>query len=354
MSKINKGKKEKDEGNVIVKDSASPPEFIDKNVIEGGKDGTSANKLLVIDDDEDIRSLLTDLLEESDYKVDTASCGEEALQMIQVSTYDLVVTDLRMQGMQGMEVIREARKIDPGIDVIVMTGYASVDSAVESMKAGAVDYITKPLNTDQIRLVIKKNIERRNFQRLASEREFYKILSSIDGLTELYNYRYFHQHLQMELEREKRYGRPLSLVMLDIDNFRDYNNQYGHPVGDLVLKNLASILKTTTRGCDVICRYGGEEFTVILPETDKEEASIVCERIRQEVEKTNLHDGEGNSIGNICITIGLASFPIDADNKNGLIEQADKALYQGKEAGKNCTFLCGEKEKYSKVQEKED
>jgi len=156
------------------------------------------------------------------------------------------------------------------------------------------------------------------------------------------------------LEREKRYGRPLSLVMLDIDNFRDYNNQYGHPVGDLVLKNLASILKNATRGCDVICRYGGEEFTVILPETDKEEASIVCERIRHEVEKTNMHDGEGNSIGKICITIGLASFPIDADNKNELIEQADKALYQGKEAGKNCTFLCGAKEKYSKVQEKAD
>jgi len=154
MNKVNKGKKEKDEGHVTLKDSASPPEFIDKDVMEEVKDGTSASKLLVIDDDADIRSLLTDLLEESDYKVDTASCGEEALQMIRVSTYDLVVTDLRMQGMQGMEVIREARKIDPGVDVIVMTGYASVDSAVESMKAGAVDYITKPLNTDQIRLVI--------------------------------------------------------------------------------------------------------------------------------------------------------------------------------------------------------
>lgn len=354
MNKINNGKKEKDKSNVIVNDSVASSGSADKNVVEEEKDGTSVNKLLVIDDDEDIRSLLTDLLEESNYNVDTASGGEQALQKIQVSTYDLVITDLRMQGMQGLEVIREVRKIDPGIDVIVMTGYASVDSAVESMKAGAVDYITKPLNTDQIRLVIKKNIERRNFQRLASEREFYKMLSSIDGLTELYNYRYFHQHLQMELEREKRYGRPLSLVMIDIDNFKDYNNQYGHPVGDLVLKNLASILKNTTRGCDVICRYGGEEFTVIFPETGKEEASIVCERIRQEVEKTNMHDGEGNSIGNICITIGLASFPADADNKNELIEQADKALYQGKEAGKNCTFIYGEREKHSKVQEKID
>ena len=154
----------------------------------------------------------------------------------------------------------------------------------------------------------------------------------------------------MELEREKRYNRPLSLIMLDIDDFKNYNDQYGHPVGDMVLKNLASILKTATRGCDVICRHGGEEFAVILPETDKKEAAIVCERIRQSVEETNMLDAEGNSIGNIRITIGLASFPVDADNKNKLIEQADKALYRGKESGKNCTFLCAGKGTYSKVQ----
>ena len=340
----------KDDGSASLKDPAFPPEVADKNIAGEEKNGTSAIKLLVIDDDADIRSLLADLLGESDYKVDTASCGEEALKMVRATTYDLVVTDLRMQGMDGLQVIKEVKNIDPGIDVIVMTGYASVNSAVESMKAGAVDYITKPLNTDQIRLVIKKNIERRDFQRLASEREFYKILSSIDGLTELYNYRYFHQNLQMELEREKRYNRPLSLIMLDIDDFKNYNDQYGHPVGDLVLKNLASILKIATRGCDVICRHGGEEFAVILPETDKKEAAIVCERIRQSVEKTNMLDAEGNSIGNIRITIGLASFPADADNKNKLIEQADKALYRGKESGKNCTFLCADKETYSKVQ----
>ena len=340
----------KDGGSASLKDPAFPPDAADKNIAGEEKNDTSAIKLLVIDDDADIRSLLADLLGESDYKVDTASCGEEALKMIKDSTYGLVITDLRMQGMDGLQVIKEVKNIDPGIDVIVMTGYASVNSAVESMKAGAVDYITKPLNTDQIRLVVKKNIERRGFQRLAGEREFYKILSSIDGLTELYNYRYFHQHLQMELEREKRYNRSLSLIMLDIDDFKNYNDQYGHPVGDLVLKNLASILKTATRGCDVICRHGGEEFAVILPETDKKEAAIVCERIRQSVEKTNMLDAEGNSIGNIRITIGLASFPVDADNKNKLIEQADKALYRGKESGKNCTFLCADKETYSKVQ----
>ena len=352
MGKKDKKKKKADEVSAPLKDSVFSPEIAGKTVIGEEENGTSANRLLVVDDDEGVRSLLEDLLVESNYMVDTASSGEEALKMVRVNTYDLVVTDLRMSGMHGLEVIKEVKTIDPGIDVIVMTGYASVNSAVESMKAGAVDYITKPFNSDQIRLVVKKNIERRKFQRLANEREFYKILSSIDGLTELYNYRYFHQHLQMELERERRYKRPLSLIMIDIDDFKDYNDQYGHPVGDLVLKRLATILKSATRGCDVLCRHGGEEFAIILPETNKKDATIVCERIRQAVEDTNLLDGEGNAIGNIKITVGLASFPEDADNKNKLVEVADRALYRGKRAGKNCTFLYGAKGRCRKVKRK--
>jgi diguanylate cyclase (GGDEF)-like protein len=322
------------------------PELAAQHVLE--KDESKApSRLLVIDDDEDVRLLLKDLLEEADYEVHSASCGEEALRMIRMSTYDIIVTDLRLTGMHGLEVIKEVKAIDAGIDVVVMTGYASVNSAVESMKAGAVDYITKPFNSDQIRMVVKKNLERREFQRLAQEREFYKVLSSIDGLTELYNYRYLHQYLKIELEREKRYKRHLSLVMLDIDDFKNYNDQYGHLVGDMVLKRLATILKNATRGCDVLCRYGGEEFAVVLPETNKEEAIIVCERIRRSIERTDMIDEKGNEVGNIRATLGLASFPIDADNKDDLIENADRALYQGKKKGKNCVFIFGAREKSS-------
>ena len=325
------------------------PQLAAQHVLE--KDESEApSRLLVIDDDESVRSLLKDLLEESGYDVKAASCGEEALKMIRMATYDIIVTDLRLTGMHGLEVIKEVKAIDSGIDVVVMTGYASVNSAVESMKAGAVDYITKPFNSDQIKMVVKKNLERREFQRLAQEREFYKVLSSIDGLTELYNYRYLHQYLKIELEREKRYKRHLSLIMLDIDDFKRYNDQYGHLVGDLVLKRLASILKNATRGCDVLCRYGGEEFAVVLPETNKEEAIIVCERIRASIEKTEMVDEKGNEVGHIRATLGLASFPIDADNKDDLIENADRALYQGKTSGKNCIFIFGAREKCKTAQ----
>jgi diguanylate cyclase (GGDEF)-like protein len=304
------------------------------------------SRLLIIDDEESVRLLLKDLLEETGYEVRTAKSGEEALQMIRIATYDIIITDLRLRGMHGLEVVKEVRAIDPGIDVIVMTGYASVNSAVESMKAGAIDYITKPFNSDHIKMVVQKSLDRREYQRLAQEREFYKVLSSIDGLTELYNYRYMHQYLKVELEREKRYKRHLSLLMVDIDDFKHYNDLYGHMVGDQVLRKLASILRNATRGCDVICRYGGEEFAIILPETSKEEAVIVCERIRKSVAMTLMVDEEENAVGTISVTIGLASFPEDADNKDDLIERADKALYQGKRAGKNCIFLFGADGKY--------
>ena len=322
------------------------PELVAAHSIEGLEDAVPS-RLLIVDDDEAVRLLLKDLLEESGYEVQVASCGEDAVKMIRMATFDLVITDLRLTGMHGLEVIKEVKAIDSGIDVIVMTGYASVNSAVESMKAGAVDYITKPFNSDQIKMVVKKNIERREYQRLAQEREFYKVLSSIDGLTELYNYRYLHQYLKIELEREKRYKRQLSLVMLDIDDFKNYNDQYGHLVGDLVLRKVASILRNATRGCDVLCRYGGEEFAIILPETSKEEAVVVCERIRQSIAEGEMLDEKGTSVGCISATLGLASFPLDADNKDDLIDHADRALYQGKESGKNCVFLFGSKKKYS-------
>jgi diguanylate cyclase (GGDEF)-like protein len=160
-----------------------------------------------------------------------------------------------------------------------------------------------------------------------------------------------HQYLKVELEREKRYKRHLSLLMVDIDDFKKYNDLYGHMVGDLVLRKLASILRNATRGCDVICRYGGEEFAVMLPETSKEEALIVCERIRYSVAMTPMVDEKDNPVGTISVTIGLASFPEDANNKDDLIDNADKALYQGKRAGKNCIFLFGAERKYEPAPE---
>jgi diguanylate cyclase (GGDEF)-like protein len=209
------------------------------------------------------------------------------------------------------------------------------------MKAGAADFITKPFNFDQIQIIIKRTLEAK---RLAREREYYLNLSNIDELTELNNVRYFNYILDKEIERERRYKRPLSMMMIDIDDFKSYNDTYGHLVGDVLLKQIASLIKKMTRGCDYVARYGGEEFTVVLPETIRQEALVVAERIRSAIAGASFDISGGKSITGITITIGLASFPDDGQDKLELIERADQALYRGKAQGKNRTCVYGQAE----------
>jgi diguanylate cyclase (GGDEF)-like protein len=307
-----------------------------------------ARRLLVVDDEKDICELLCELLEDT-YVVEQSLSGADGIRMLRRKPYDLVLTDLMMPGVNGLQVLKEAKEINPEIDVIVITGFVSIDSAVESMKLGASDYITKPFNTDQVKIVVKKTIERREFQRLAKEREVFELLSNTDGLTGLYNYRYLQHYLQAEIEREKRYRRHVSLMVVDIDDFKAYNDEFGHPAGDLALKRTARILKKATRGCDMVFRYGGEEFVVVLPETKKSEAALVGERIRQAFEReTAVSGGEEEPLRGrgFRVTIGLAAFPADAQNRDELIDKADQALYQGKRTGKNCVYVFGSKRKF--------
>jgi PleD family two-component response regulator len=203
------------------------------------------------------------------------------------------------------------------VPVIVMTGFATIEAAVETMKAGAADFITKPFNIDQIIIVITRTLETKRLQKLAEEREYFEHLSNIDGLTELYNHRYFHQILLTETEREKRYRRPLSLMIIDIDNFKACNDTYGHLI---------------------VARYGGEEFAVILPETPKQEAAVVAERIRSSIEEFSFSSCAGKRMGRLTVTIGLAALPEDARDKTELIKMADQGMYRGKESGKNRVY----------------
>jgi diguanylate cyclase (GGDEF)-like protein len=163
-----------------------------------------------------------------------------------------------------------------------------------------------------------------------------KELSITDELTSLYNFRYFQEKLQEEFLRATRYNHDLSLFMADIDHFKDFNDTYGHETGNIVLKNVAKILKDNSRPTDFVCRYGGEEFVIILPETSKENASIFAERIRKKTEETIFLNDKGENTRKITITIGISNHPTDAPNSyKDLIEYADKALYRGKLSGRN-------------------
>jgi diguanylate cyclase (GGDEF)-like protein len=296
-------------------------------------------KILLVDDEEDARVTLAELLEMNEFKVTATQNGTEALRILQDQPFDLVISDLFMPGVDGIALTKAIHEKGINIPVIVMTGFASIETAVESMKAGATDYINKPFNLDHIKIIIDRTLEKRRLQQLAKEREYFENLSNLDALTELNNYRYFHHVLQLEIDRQKRYRRPLSLMMIDIDDFKICNDTFGHVVGDAVLKQIAALIKKMTRGCDYTARYGGEEFAVILPETTTKEAAVVAERIRAAVEEFSFDTGEKGNSKKLTITIGLASFPDDAQENKFLIEKADQRLYFGKAFGKNQVCL---------------
>lgn len=295
-------------------------------------------RILVVDDEATLRELLAEALTEDGYAVGTASSGGEALERLRApgEEFDVIVTDLKLPGASGVEIVREARLANPQSAVIVMTGYATVESAVECMKAGALDYITKPLKLDEMRLIVERAAERLYLLREADKKKYYEELSRLDSLTQVFNHGYFHQLLEVELEDAKRFERPLCLFMIDIDDFKRVNDTFGHQVGDHALKVLARLLSTLTRQTDYVARYGGEEFAVVLPGTNKQKALVVAERIRRGVAARRFQPTGVEENIRLTVSIGVAGYPEDAKEPKELIFKADNAFYAAKAAGKNC------------------
>jgi len=295
-------------------------------------------RILVVDDEEDLRLTMADILQLNQLEVVTVASATGALEMLEKSAFDLVLTDLVMPRMDGIALTKAIKEMGLDIPVIVMTGFGSIEHAVESMKAGASDFVTKPFTPDYVIHIIKRVLETRHLREIAQERDYYKELSDIDGLTGIGNYRYFNQMLQIEVERQKRHNRPLALMVIDIDDFKRFNDSYGHLVGDQVLVQIAFLLRRSIRGTDFVARYGGEEFMVILPEISEKEAIRVGERILSSIKDFKFRTPDERTVGGVTVTIGLSSFPEDTMDRLELITKADQALYQGKRAGKGC--LC--------------
>jgi diguanylate cyclase (GGDEF)-like protein len=298
-------------------------------------------RILIVDDEEDIRLSLQELLIEHKFEAFVAENSKEALQILQKNEIDIIITDLVMPGgLNGIELTREIKELKPDVPVIIMTAYASIEYAVESIKAGAADFITKPFKFKHTLFTIKKTLETKKLRELASKSKYYENLSNIDELTGIYNHRCFNQMLKSEIKKHSIHKLPLNLLIADLDNFKNINDTYGHLTGDLVLKTIAEILKRSTRNLDFVSRYGGEEFAIILPETSRDEAIRVGERIVHNVETTHFKNVEGKPIGKLTITIGMASYPKDAKTLHHLIDKSDQALYEGKKTGKNkiCIF----------------
>ncbi len=308
-------------------------------------------KILIADDEEIIRNLLKEHLTDEGYNVLAVSSGEEALENFSRDPDCLVITDIRMGGMSGVQLLEEIKKLDSDAQVIIITSHASLDSAVATLRAGAYDYIFKPFeDLDQVTEVVRRamdkidlirqnrllveNLEKSNLM-MELANETLMELAVRDGLTGLFNLRHFRHILNEELSRAERYRRQLCLVMIDVDHFKNYNDTHGHPAGDEVLKTLAGILNKRLRDVDRSARYGGEEFLVLLPETDLEKGRTVAEDLRVQMEEYPFRGRESQPFGKVTISLGVAAFPQDGPDADTLIKVADDALYRAKNRGRN-------------------
>jgi two-component system cell cycle response regulator len=438
-------------------------------------------KILIVDDELFFRRLFTEILVEGNlYDIEAVGSGKEALDFLTRNCVDVIVTDMIMPEICGLELIRRTRSLDPAPDIILATGNATVESAIQALKSGARDYLLKPCNPEQLRHTIKSCLEQRRllaensllhsqirlYQKgqmlsgqLSIESLFQEALSTLlketghgtglaylanhnginhiesigfddeqarqltglliersktieqaqtfplsdfpeiagpheefssfwifpmntenqehgalvlcnpssadssqslpqenltflaeqaalgfhnacqyqgarkliytDDLTGLYNHRYLHIALEQEIRRSERYGLEFSLAFVDLDLFKSINDEHGHLVGSGVLRQVGDLLRECVRDADMLFRYGGDEFTALLVETDTRGAKIVAERIRSAVEGFNFSTSRGKS-GRLTATVGHATYPIHATTKEEMIDLADQAMYLGK------------------------
>jgi diguanylate cyclase (GGDEF)-like protein len=289
--------------------------------------------ILIVDDDLSIRNTMQEYINNAGFASQTASTAEEALELIRNNKYAVVITDIRLPGMGGLELTKVIKK-DNGCDVIVVTGYSDDYSYEEAINIGASDFVIKPVRLEELLLRLRRVLKERQ---LGTERtrmmEKLQKLAITDGLTKLYNSRSFYTQLELEVDRFNRYKHPLALLLLDIDNFKEYNDSYGHLEGDKVLVRFSQIIKTCLRANDSAYRYGGEEFTVILPETNGDEAKTVAQRIRASLEAEKYKPIPGK-VARITISIGVTQcYP--KEELSTFIRRADKAMYLSKENGRN-------------------
>jgi diguanylate cyclase (GGDEF)-like protein len=290
-------------------------------------------RVLVVDDDEAVRNTMNEYIQAAGYNSEAVSCAEEALEILQKDEFQVIITDIILPAMGGLELTKSIRQNNDS-DVIVMTGYGDDYSYEEAINIGASDFIIKPVRLEELLLRLKRVLKERELtkERVRMMKKLQK-LAVTDGLTKLYNSRSFYSQLETEVDRFNRYKHPLALLLLDLDHFKEYNDNYGHLEGDKILVRFSQIIKFCLRTNDSAYRYGGEEFTVILPETAGPEANTVAQRIRSALEAERFSPGNGQDV-QITISIGVTEYQ-EKEELSTFIQRADKAMYVSKQNGRN-------------------
>ncbi len=294
-------------------------------------------RVLLVEDNRSDYLLLRQLLSQIEgqaYKLEWVKTFEEALEAIGEDRHEVTLLDYRLGERTGIELLKTLGAGGHG-PILFITGQGDHEVDMQAMEAGAADYLDKSrLDGSTLERVIRYALER---QRLLATLQ---VMATHDDLTGLFNRREFNRLTQEELERHVRYERPFSLLILDVDHFKEVNDTFGHAAGDAVLKHIATLLRQTVRHLDRPARLGGDEFAVLLPEATTNMAFRTAERLREAMDDDGLEFLSASGVAStirFTVSIGVANCPADADTLDGALHAADTALYEAKRQSRNRT-----------------
>lgn len=291
-------------------------------------------KIMVVDDTPTNIQVLAEILGQ-EYEIFFALNGMEGLAMAEAQQPDIILLDIMMPKMDGFEVCQKLKEnpVTKNIPVIFITALNMEEDEAKGLELGAVDYITKPIRPSVVRARIKNHVKLKRY------RDYLENISMKDGLTGVPNRRRMDEYLEQEWKRSKRKNKPISLLMLDIDHFKLYNDNYGHSEGDECLKKVASAIEDSlSRPADMAARFGGEEFACILPETDEQGAKLIAKRVQENIKKMNIPHEYSPIDSLVTLSIGIAAtVPDESATVQKFLKSADQMLYKAKKSGRNQT-----------------
>ncbi|MFC2953207.1 PleD family two-component system response regulator [Marinicaulis aureus] len=301
---------------------------------------TGETRVFLIDDNEDQATRLIAALGDDTYQVIHEADPEIALTRARAGEFDLILVNLSIEAMDPLRLCSTIRSFEETrlTPILAVVRHGDTRKLVRALDIGVNDYVTRPVDRNELTARVTTQLRRKRYvDQLRSSFQVSLEMAVTDQLTGLYNRRYLASHLSAMFDRAYWTGRPLAVMILDIDHFKDVNDKHGHDIGDLVLKEFADRISGAIRGIDLACRYGGEEFLVAMPDTDLSFASVVAERLRQEIAGSKFRFNNGRDELGVTVSIGIASTengPED-DSAQKLIKRADEALYEAKNGGRN-------------------
>ncbi|HEY7959707.1 MAG TPA: diguanylate cyclase, partial [Sphingomicrobium sp.] len=301
-------------------------------------DASPAGRILIIEDRPESVAWFSAALQPGGHEVASVDTFEEALVRVRGGDYDLIVVSLGMRGFDGLRLCSQLRSLPEGRNVPILVVVTDGDRRKlnQALEMGVNDYLTRPVDKNELVARVRTQLRKKRYSdRLRHNVQLSLEMAITDQLTGLHNRRYMARHLDNLVGSAVRNGKPLAFLILDIDYFKAVNDGHGHDIGDEVLKEFANRISANVRGIDLACRYGGEEFVVVMPDTDMSLAYSIAERLRKSIETTPIVISRAPGTLNITISIGIAGTQGPGDTAEALLHRADQALYTAKRNGRN-------------------